>query len=123
MDPSNRGRPLDVDELRQRARPHLGGDAPDDDALSQILNPASHRAILMRVLRNLHGVYSDGEDWERATRSADRLLKLSPHDTDALRDRGLGYLHMEHASGARTAQARDLATSTEGRGGGERWGR
>src|SRR3546814_21193348 len=68
MDPFNRGRPLDVDELRQRARPHLGGDAPDDDELSQILNPASHRAILMRVLRNLHGVYSDGEDWERATR-------------------------------------------------------
>src|SRR3546814_16906953 len=66
MDPFNRGRPLDVDELRQRARPHLGGDAPEDDALSQILNPASHRAILMRVLRNLHGVYSAGEDWARA---------------------------------------------------------
>ncbi|MDN5782721.1 MAG: hypothetical protein L0H23_12010, partial [Luteimonas sp.] len=85
MDPFNRGRPLDVDELRRRARPHLGGDAPDDDALSQILNPASHRAILMRVLRNLHGVYSESDDWERATRSADRLLKLSPNDPDALR--------------------------------------
>src|SRR3546814_15175540 len=56
----------------------------------------------MRVLRNLHGVYSDGEDWERATRSADRLLKLSPNDPDALPDRGLGYLHMGHASGPRT---------------------
>src|SRR3546814_20596167 len=62
----------------------------------------------MRVLRNLHGVYSDGEDWERATRSADRLLKLSPNDPDALRDRGLGYLHMGHASGARTDLARYL---------------
>ncbi|MDN5939813.1 MAG: transglutaminase-like domain-containing protein, partial [Salinisphaera sp.] len=51
MDPFNRGRPLDVDELRQRARPHLGGDEPDDDTLGEILNPASHRAILMRVLR------------------------------------------------------------------------
>ncbi|HEY9541566.1 MAG TPA: SirB1 family protein [Luteimonas sp.] len=115
MDPFNRGRPLDVDELRQRARPHLGGDAPDDDALSQILNPASHRAILMRVLRNLHGVYSDGEDWERATRSADRLLKLSPNDPDALRDRGLGYLHMGHASGARTDLARYLQLNPNAR--------
>src|SRR3546814_3051891 len=44
---------------------------------------------------NLHGVYSDGEDWECATRSADRLLKLSPNDPDALRDRGLGYLRSE----------------------------
>jgi len=108
MDPFNRGRPLDVDELRQRARPHLGGDAPDDDALSQILNPASHRAILMRVLRNLHGVYNDGGDWERATRSADRLLKLSPHDADALRDRGLGYLKLGHLGGARADLSRYL---------------
>jgi regulator of sirC expression with transglutaminase-like and TPR domain len=115
MDPFNRGRPLDVDELRQRARPHLGGDAPDDDALSQILHPASHRAILMRVLRNLHGVYSDGEDWERATRSADRLLKLSPNDPDALRDRGLGYLHMGHNSGARADLARYLQLNPNAR--------
>ncbi|MGI8560512.1 MAG: SirB1 family protein [Luteimonas sp.] len=101
MDPFNRGRPLDADELRQRARPHLGGDAPDDDALHQILHPASHRAILMRVLRNLHGVYSDAADWERAMRCADRILKLSPDDLDALRDRGMGYLELGHRHGAR----------------------
>src|SRR3546814_9824785 len=69
----------------------------------------------MRVLRNLHGVYSDGEDWERATRSADRLLKLSPNDPDALRDRGLGYLHMGHASGARTDLARYLQLNPNAR--------
>ncbi len=101
MDPFNRGRPLDVDELRQRARPHLGGDVPDDDALHHILNPASHRAILMRVLRNLYGVYCEGADWERAVRCADRILKLSPDDPDALRDRGLGYLQLGHRHGAR----------------------
>jgi regulator of sirC expression with transglutaminase-like and TPR domain len=101
MDPFNRGRPLDVDELRQRARPHLGGDVPDDDDLFQILHPASHRAILMRMLRNLHGVYSDGGDWERAVRCADRILKLSPDSADALRDRGVGYLEIGHLGGAR----------------------
>ena len=89
MDPFNRGRPLDEDELRQRARPHLGGEAPDDRALFQILHPATHRAILMRVLRNLHGVYAERDDWERAARSADRILRLSPDNADALRDRGL----------------------------------
>lgn len=108
MDPFNRGRPLDAEELRQRARPHLGGDVPDDDALSQILHPASHRAILLRVLRNLHGLYKDRGDWERATRSADRLLKLSPNDADALRERGLGYLQLGHRHGARTDLARYL---------------
>jgi regulator of sirC expression with transglutaminase-like and TPR domain len=108
MDPFNRGRPLDEDELRQRARPHLGGEMPDDEALYQILNPASNRAILMRMLRNLHGVYTERDDWERAVRSADRILKLSPDNSDALRDRGLGYLRIGHRHGARHDLARYL---------------
>ena len=108
MDPFNRGRPLDEDELRQRARPHLGGEMPDDEALYQILNPASHRAILMRMLRNLHGVYTERDDWERAVRSADRILKLSPDNSEALRDRGLGYLRLGHRHGARHDLARYL---------------
>lgn len=108
MDPFNRGRPLDEEELRQRARPHLGGEPPDDHALFQILHPATHRAILMRVLRNLHGVYSDRQDWERAVRCADRILRLSPDNSDALRDRGLGYLRMGYRHGARQDLARYL---------------
>ena len=107
MDPFNRGRPLDVDELRQRARPHLGGDAPDDDALSQILHPASHRAILMRMLRNLHGVYSDSDDWERATRSADRMLQARAGQCrSAARPRpGLPEARASSAARARTWRA------------------
>jgi len=115
MDPFNRGRPLDAEELRQRAKPHLGGDMPDDDVLSQILNPASHRAILMRMLRNLHGVYMESEDWERATRSADRVLRLSPNDPDAIRDRGLGYLQLGHRHGAREDLTRYLQLSPDAR--------
>jgi regulator of sirC expression with transglutaminase-like and TPR domain len=113
MDPFNRGRPLDEDELRQRARPHLNGEAPDDRALFQILNPATHRAILMRVLRNLHGVYAERDDWERAARSADRLLRLSPDNGDALRDRGLAYLKMGYRQGARCDLARYLQLNPE----------
>ena len=108
MDPFNRGRPLDVDELRERAMPHLGGDAPDDEALQHILSPASHRGMLMRMLRNLHGVYTERGDWERAVRSADRLLRLSPNNAEALRDRGLGYLQLGHAHGARHDLSRYL---------------
>ena len=101
MDPFNRGRPLDEEELRLRARPHLGGEMPDDEALYRILNPASHRSMLMRMLRNLHGVYTEQDDWERAVRCADRILKLSPDNADALRDRGLGYFMLGHRHGAR----------------------
>ncbi|HET8819228.1 MAG TPA: SirB1 family protein [Xanthomonadaceae bacterium] len=101
MDPFNRGRPLDVDELKDRAKPHLGGTIPDDNALNRILDPASNRAMLVRLLRNLHGVYSERDDWPRAARSADRILQLQPDHPEALRDRALAYLKMGHRHGAR----------------------
>jgi regulator of sirC expression with transglutaminase-like and TPR domain len=113
MDPFNRGRPLDVDELRDRASPHLGGEAPDDSALARILDPASHRAMLARMLRNLHGVYAENGDWERAARSADRILLLWPDNPEALRDRGLAYLHMGHRHGARRDLERYLRMNPE----------
>src|SRR5690606_12903458 len=90
------------------ARPHLGGEMPDDEALYQILNPASHRAMLTRMLRNLHGVYAVRDDWERAVRCADRILRLSPDNAEALRDRGLGYFKLGHRLGARADIARYL---------------
>jgi regulator of sirC expression with transglutaminase-like and TPR domain len=113
MDPFNGGRPLGVDELRERAKPHLGGDIPDDNALLHILDPASHRAILIRILRNLHGVYAERDEWDRAARSADRVLKLAPDQPEALRDRGLAYLHMQHRHGARHDLSRYLQLAPE----------
>jgi len=101
MDPFNGGRPLGVEELRERAAPHLGGHVPDDQVLAQILDPAPSRAILMRMLRNLYGVYAENRQWDRAARSADRLLKLAPHDDDAMRDRGVAYLKLDYLPGAR----------------------
>ncbi|TDB29031.1 hypothetical protein ATCM_16050 [Stenotrophomonas sp. ATCM1_4] len=113
MDPFNGGRPLGVDELRERARTNLGGQAPDDSVLAQILDPAPHRAILMRMLRNLYGVYAERREWDRAARSADRVLKLAPEQADAVRDRGLAYLQLEHLAGARADLARYLKMEPE----------
>ncbi|WP_045728181.1 SirB1 family protein [Xanthomonas sp. GPE 39] len=113
MDPFNGGRPLAVEELRERVRPHLGGENPDDRALLQILNPAPHRAILTRVLRNLHGVYAERKEWDRAARSADRVLKLMPDQSDALRDRGLAYLQLDYVLGARHDLSRYLQLNPE----------
>ncbi len=100
MDPFYRGKPLDAEELRQLARPHVGEDVPDETLLS-MLSPAPHRAILARMLRNLQTVYTEREDWPRAVRCADRILQLLPDTSEALRDRGLGYLAMGHHAGAR----------------------
>ena len=108
MDPFNKGRPVSADELRERASPHLGGRAPDDGQLIEILAPASHRTILARMLRNLNGLYLQQADWERVARTSDRLLKLAPEAAEAWRDRGLAYRELGHAHGAREDLARYL---------------
>jgi regulator of sirC expression with transglutaminase-like and TPR domain len=108
LDPFNKGRPVSAEELRERASPHLGGQTPDDQQLLQILAPATHRVILMRMLRNLKGLYSERGDWERVARSADRLLKLSPDTAEAHRDRGMAYRELGYAKGARADLTRYL---------------
>lgn len=108
LDPYNKGRPVSAEELRERASPHLGGHAPDDQQLLQILAPATHRMILMRMLRNLKGLYLQRGDWERVARTADRLLKLSPDTAEALRERGLAYRELGYTKGAREDLARYL---------------
>ena len=87
MDPFHRGRPMDVDELRQRAKPHLGDRDIDDQQLLNLLAPASNRAIVARILRNLKGVYSEQEDMGRALRCADRLIRFDPSQAEDWRKR------------------------------------
>ena len=64
--------------------------------------------ILMRMLRNLKGLYLERGDWERVARTADRLLKLSPDTAEALRERGMAYRELGHTKGAREDLVRYL---------------
>lgn len=113
LDPYHKGRSVDAHELKLRARPHLGGNDIDDQQLLQILAPASHRAILMRMLRNLKGLYSEREAWDKALRCADRLVRLDPEQADEIRDRGMLYLKLGHGRGARADLGRYLALKPE----------
>lgn len=108
MDPYNKGRPVSAQELKERASPHLGGRMIDDHQLGDILAPATHRTILARMLRNLIGLYTHRKDWDRVARTADRILKLTPDQADALRDRGMAYRELGYAPGARADLARYL---------------
>lgn len=113
LDPYHKGRSVDAHELKLRARPHLGGNDIDDQQLLQILAPASHRAILMRMLRNLKGLYSEREDWEKALRCADRLVRLDTTQADEIRDRGMLYLRLGYGKGARADLGRYLHLKPE----------
>ncbi len=113
IDPFNRGRPLDADELKQRARPHVGNQELPDSELLDLLAPASNRAILARILRNLKGLYSENQDWARALRCTDRLVSLDDSQPHERRDRGLMYLKLGHLEAARRDLDAYLATRPE----------
>lgn len=109
LDPYHRGRSIDAEELRLRARSHLNNIDIDDAQLMEILAPASHRSILLRMLRNLKSLYAEQETWDKALRSADRLVQLAPGNPNELRDRGELYLRIGHV----TAAQRDLGRYLE----------
>jgi regulator of sirC expression with transglutaminase-like and TPR domain len=100
LDPFQKGRSLDAAELRRRARTHLDTHDIDDQRLARMLEPASHRDILTRMLRNLKAVYVEREQWDKALRSCDRLLTLDPHQPSEYRDRGQFYLQLGHIRAA-----------------------
>jgi regulator of sirC expression with transglutaminase-like and TPR domain len=99
LDPYQRGRSLDVDELRQRAQPHVGSEDLGDQQLLRLLDPASHRAILTRMLRNLRSVYMERNDLERALRCADRLLTVDPTLAAEYRERARLYQSLGYSKG------------------------
>ena len=109
LDPFQKGRSLDAAELRRRARSHLDTHDIDDARLARMLEPASHRAILSRMLRNLKGVYVEREQWDKALRCSDRLLTIDVHQPLEFRDRGNYYLRLGHLVAARQDLLRYLA--------------
>lgn len=102
LDPYHRGRSIDVEELRERASPHLGGATVDDQQLLQMLAPASNRVIVMRMLRNLKNLYEEQDQLDKAVRCADRLVRLAPKQADLVRDRGVLYHRLGYLQAART---------------------
>lgn len=113
LDPFNQGRPVSFEELRERIIPHMEGQSPTDQQLFQVLEPATARMTLMRMIRNLQGIYQEQGDFARVARSADRLLKLSPNLAEAFRDRGLAYAQMGYSQGAREDLSRYLKLQPE----------
>jgi len=109
LDPFQKGRSLDAAELRRRARSHLETQDIDDQRLARMLEPASHRAILSRMLRNLKAVYAEREQWDKALRCCDRLLTVDSHQPSEYRDRGQLYLKLGHRRAARDDLRRYLA--------------
>lgn len=109
LDPFHRGRTLDLPELRRRARSELSARSVDDQRLARLLEPADHRDILLRMLRNLKASYEQREAFDKAVRCADRIVTLDPQAIDEVRERGLLYLKLGQHRAAATDLQRYLA--------------
>jgi len=100
LDPFVGGEPQSEAELRERLKrvipPGATGGIPVQDLpLEQFLEPATHRQILARVLRNLKGIYRDADRPEPLLAVLNRMLVLLPDSAVELRDRGLVYQRLE----------------------------
>ena len=85
LDPFNRGAvltPAQAEEVASRAVGRPVKLAEEHWA------PCGKRHILVRMLRNLKGIYARREDWARALQVVDRLLVLDGDSPVHLRDRG-----------------------------------
>ncbi len=89
FDPFNRGRALGEEEAARIVRKATGGRASFDP---RMLEPASHRAILLRLLRNIHARFVKSEDWDEALWSATHMTLMAPEDTGPFRDRAFVHL-------------------------------
>jgi regulator of sirC expression with transglutaminase-like and TPR domain len=64
--------------------------------LRALLQPASSREIIARMLRNLKAVYLQTERWQRLLAVQQRLVILLPENIEEVRDRGLAYARLDY---------------------------
>lgn len=100
LDPFAGGLPQPEAELRERLkrvvpRHALGGVPVAELPLEQFLEPASNRQILVRVLRNLKGIYREKDQPERLLAVLNRMILAAPESAIELRDRGFVYQRLE----------------------------
>lgn len=93
LDPYYGGISLSEDELVSRV-----SDISQETSLfllEDLLKPASNRAIIERILRNLRGAYLQDQQHEKALRSADRMVFLAPNNPEEYLIRGAIYKELE----------------------------
>ena len=100
LDPFGAGAALDEDELDLRLASIFGQGVRSVRTEPSLLRPSSQRAILVRLLSNLKGIFTRDGKLERVLTAVDAILVLAPDLPEALRDRGLVYSQLGHASAA-----------------------
>lgn len=93
-------------ERLEAIRPEWPGGPPVSAGLDGYLRPATPRAIVARMLRNLKEIHRAQEDWPRMLATQNRLIILLPQGWAEYRDRGLVHAELGDVGAA----VRDLET-------------
>ncbi|APZ41878.1 SirB1 family protein [Acidihalobacter ferrooxydans] len=97
LDPFNGGVSLDEDDLTQRLRMQYG---EIDVSVQSLLHRAGKREILVRMLRNLKGIYHQQGEIQRTLETIDLIIAIDPHLDEEYRDRGLLFYEVDYAPAA-----------------------
>jgi len=100
LDPFAGGAILSREDLVQRLRRMYGDANPFLAQIPQLLVPASKKEILVRILRNLKGIYLQKNDFARALAASDRILLVAPDLATEVRDRGAVHQRLGHLQAA-----------------------
>jgi len=91
LDPFAGGTPQSLDDLRERLA-QLAPETRDAEIdVAELLETATPRQIVARVLRNLKSIYLQAERYPQALAVMNRMLLVVPESAEELRDRGLVY--------------------------------
>ncbi len=96
LDPAT-GRSLSEAEMVEMLEPYVTsvGDSVSR-ALRMLLQPATRREIVARMLRNLKATYLQTERWQRLLAVQQRLVILLPESIEEVRDRGFAYARLDY---------------------------
>ncbi len=100
LDPFAGGAAVSEEQLAAKLKSMYGDNNPFMAQIPQLLSPATKKEILIRMLRNLKGVYLQKGDFERALSIIDRILLLAPDFAMEVRDRGAVQQRLGRMQGA-----------------------
>lgn len=100
LDPFLGGIELDNQQLTAKLQAMYGENNPYIAMIPQLLGAATKKEILIRMLRNLKGVYLQKNDFQRGLSVIDRILLIAPDMAAEIRDRGGVHHRLGHLQAA-----------------------
>lgn len=96
LDPTT-GQSLSEAQMVEMLEPYLSHVTESlGSALRMLLQPATSREIIARMLRNLKAIYLQTERWQRLLAVQQRLVILLPENIEEVRDRGFAYARLDY---------------------------